>query len=409
MHYEAPDFIYRVLVPSIIPPTLYYMLVPGMLDLESLQVIRNSVREFSQELEPVAARIDRENTVPDDIIRKVAEMGYFALRVPEEYGGPGLSLLESVVVVEELARVSSAIAIMATVSGSMVTYPIIHYASEDLKREYLGRLADGKLGAFALTEPCCGSDAAAITTRAVLQGDEYAIDGEKVFITNAPYADFFIVAARTGKPEDRHRGISLFIVDKSPCIEISKLEMMGYRGSGTSLVRFNDCRVPKSNMIGEPNTGFKKLMMTLNEGRVTTSATGLGIMQAAMDDALEYAMQRESMGKPLIEHQMVQYMLAEMKVLLETSRLLVYTAATKIDEGSEDIPLYSSMAKLHTAKAGVDLVRMAMQILGGTGYSKDSRVERLYRDIKMIEIGDGTNEVQRMVIVKSLQGKIRIG
>ncbi len=379
-----------------------------MVDLDSLQVIRNSVEEFASELEPYAQLIDRENRVPDDILARVAEMGYFALRVPEEYGGPGLSLLESVVVVEELARVSSAVAIMATVSGSMVPYPLVHYASEDLKREYLGRLAEGKIGAFALTEPCCGSDAAALMTRATLEGGEYVVDGEKVFITNAPYADFFIVAARTGRPEDRHRGISLLVVDKGPCVEVSKLEMMGYRGSGTSLVRFNECRVPKENMIGEPNTGFKKVMMTLNEGRITTSATGLGIMQAAFDDALEYARQRESMGKPLVEHQMVQYMLAEMKVLLETSRLLVYTAAEKLDEGAEDLPLYSSMAKLHTAKAGVDLVRMAMQILGGTGYSKDSRVERLYRDIKMIEIGDGTNEVQRMVIVKSLLGKIRV-
>ncbi len=376
---------------------------------ENLEVIRRSVREFAEsEVAPRAAEIDRSNTIPEDLLARVAEMGYLSLRVPEAYGGPGLSLPEAVVVIEELARASSAVAIMATVSGSMVPYPLVNYASEDLKREYLGRLADGRIGAFALTEPCCGSDAAALRTRAERDGDEYVISGEKVFITNAPYADFFIVAARTGRVEDRHRGISLFVVDKSSCVEVSKLEMMGYRGSGTSFVRFNDCRVPKWALIGEENTGFKKVMMTLNEGRITTSATGLGIMQAAFEAAWNYALQRESMGRPLIEHQMVQWMLAEMNSLLEASRLLVYKASEKMEARDPDAPRYSSIAKLKTAQWGVDVTRLAMQVLGGTGYSKESVVERLYRDIKMIEIGDGTNEVQRMVIVKSLLGKVRI-
>ncbi len=371
-----------------------------------LSLVRSSVREFAEEIAPYARRIDEENRVPEDVLSKVKEMGYLALRVPEEYGGPGLSMLESVVVIEELSRVSSAVGIMATVSGSMVVYPIARYGSEELKERYLGLLAKGGIGAFALTEPCCGSDAAAIQTAAVRSAGEYVISGEKVFITNAPYADFFIVAARTGKPEDRHRGISLFVVDKGPCVRVSKLEMMGYRGSGTSLVHFDECRVPVENIIGEENTGFKKLMMTLNEGRVSTSASGLGIMQAAFDEALSYSRQRESMGKPIIEHQMVQYMVAEMATMLETARLIVYKAAEKIDREEPDIPLYASMAKLYTAKTGVDLVRMAMQVLGGTGYSKDSNIERYYRDIKMIEIGDGTNEIQRMVIVKALLGKI---
>ena len=377
---------------------------------ESLRLVRQSVREFAEaEVAPLAARIDAENAVPEDLLRKVAEMGYFALRVPEEYGGPGLSLLEAVVTVEELARASSAVGIMATVSGSMVTYPIVHYASEELKERYLRKLAEGAIGAFALTEPCCGTDAAAVTTRAVRDGDEYVISGQKMFITNAPYADFFIVAARTGKPEERHRGVSLFIVDKGPCVQVSKLEMMGYRGSGTSLVYFDDCRVPASNMIGEPGTGFKKVMMTLNEGRITTAATGLGVMQAAFDEAFRYARERESMGVPIIEHQMVTSMISHMKTLLEASRLLIYTAAWKLDQGHEDFILYSSMAKYFTAKYGTDLVRLAMQVLGGIGYSKESPVERYYRDIKMIEIGDGTNEAQKLVITRFLLGKIRPG
>ena len=380
----------------------------NIFDSEDIRVLRNSVREFGEKyLAPVAVRIDRENTVPEDVIKAAAEMGYFALRVPEEYGGPGLSTLESAVVVEELARYSSAVSIMATVSGTMVAYPLVHYASDELKREYLERLASGEIGAFALTEPCCGTDAAAVTTRAVLDGDEWVINGRKTFITNSPYASFFLVAARTGKPEDRHRGVSLFVVDKSDCIEVSKLEMMGYRGSGTSEVVFEGCRVPKQNLVGEVNRGFKIVMDALNEGRIITAATGLGVMQAAFDEALNYAKQRESMGKPLVEHQMVQYMLAEMKLRLEAARTLIYTAAVKVDNGDDDYPMWSSIAKLAAAKWGVDLVRMAMQVLGGIGYSKESPVERHYRDIKMIEIGDGTNEVQRMVIVKALLGKVR--
>lgn len=375
---------------------------------QDLDIIRSSVREFAETvLRPVARKIDEENTVPDDIIKRTAEMGYFSMRVPEEYGGPGLSVREAVVVVEELARVSSAIAIMATVSGSMVVTPLLYYASDELKERYLKKLANGSIGAFALTEPCCGTDAAAITTRAVKDGDEYVISGRKTFITNSPYADFFLVAARTGKAEDRHRGVSIFVVDKSDCIEVSKLDMMGYRGSGTSEVLFNDCRVPESHLIGSLNGGFKIVMDALNEGRVVTAATGLGIMQAAFEEALEYAKQRQSMGKPLIEHQMVQAMIADMKTLLEASRLLIYTAAAKIDANEPDYPMWSSMAKLAAARWGVDLVRMAMQVLGGFGYSRESSVERLYRDIKMIEIGDGTNQVQQMVIVKSLLGKIK--
>ncbi len=380
----------------------------NVFDSEDIRVLRNSVREFGEKyLAPVAVRIDRENIVPDDVIRAAAEMGYFALRVPEKYGGPGLSTLESAVVVEELARYSSAVSIMATVSGTMVAYPLVHYANDELKREYLERLANGEIGAFALTEPCCGTDAAAVTTRAVLDGDEWVINGRKTFITNSPYASFFLVAARTGKPEDRHRGVSLFVVDKSDCIEVSKLEMMGYRGSGTSEVVFEGCRVPKQNLVGEVNKGFKIVMDALNEGRIITAATGLGVMQAAFDEALNYAKQRESMGKPLVEHQMVQYMLAEMKLRLEAARTLIYTAALKVDNGDDDYPMWSSIAKLAAAKWGVDLVRMAMQVLGGIGYSRESPVERHYRDIKMIEIGDGTNEVQRMVIVKALLGKVR--
>ena len=375
---------------------------------ESLELLRSSVREFAEKvIRPVARRIDEENEVPRDVLKQVADMGYFALRVPQEYGGPGLSTLESVVVVEELARASGAIAIMATVSGAMVAYPLVHYASRDLKERYLTRLAKGSIGAFALSEPCCGTDAAAITTRAVQDGDEFVITGRKIWITNSPYADFFLVAARTGTPEQRHRGVSLFVVDRGPCVEVSKLEMMGYRGSGTSEVKFNDCRVPKENLVGELNGGFKIVMDALNEGRVVTAATALGLAEAAFEDALEYSKKRESMGVPISEHQMVQYLLAEMKVRVEAMKLLIYEAARRVDQGDPDYPMWSSMAKLAAAQWGVDVARMAVQVEGGFGYSKESLVERIYRDVKMVEIGDGTNEVQRMVIVRTLLGRIR--
>jgi len=375
---------------------------------ESLELLRSSVREFAEKVvKPVARRIDQENAVPPDIIRQVAEMGYFALRVPQEYGGPGLSTLESVIVVEELARASGAVAIMATVSGTMVAYPLVHYASPEIKERYLTKLAKGAVGAFALSEPCCGTDAAAITTRAVKEGDEYVISGRKTWITNSPYADFFLVAARTGRPEDRHRGVSLFVVDKSSCVEVSKLDMMGYRGSGTSEVLFRDCRVPESNMVGQLNGGFKIVMDALNEGRVVTAATALGLAEAAFEDALAYSRQRETMGVPIAEHQMVQYMLAEMKVRVEAMKLLIYEAARKVDAGDPDYPMWSSMAKLAAAQWGVDVARMAVQVEGGFGYSRESLVERVYRDVKMVEIGDGTNEVQRLVIVRGLLGRIR--
>ncbi|AFZ69923.1 acyl-CoA dehydrogenase [Caldisphaera lagunensis DSM 15908] len=372
-----------------------------------IDLLRSSVREFSEKvLMPVAKKIDAENFISEDILNQVANMGYFALRVPDKYGGPNLSTLESAIVVEELARASGAVAVISGISGTMVAYPLVHYASEELKEEYLGRLSKGKIGAFALSEPCCGSDAANITTKAEIDGNDYVINGRKTWITNSTYADFFLVAARTGKQEDRHKGITIFVVDNKDCIEKSKLDMMGVRGSGTSELLFKDCRVPKENIVGEVNNGFKIIIDGINEGRVVTAAIGLGIMQAAFDESLNYAKIRETMGKPIIEHEMVQSMIADMKVKLEASRLLIYNAAQKIDNNEIDYPMWSSIAKYATAKWGVDVVRLAMQVEGGFGYSKESNVERYYRDIKGIEIGDGTNEIQKLVISRSLAGKI---
>jgi len=372
-----------------------------------IDLLRSSVREFSEKvLSPVAKKIDLDNYINKDILDQVSSMGYFALRVPDKYGGPNLSTMESVVVVEELARVSSPIAVISGISGTMVAYPLVHYASDEIKEEYLTKLGKGKIGAFALSEPCCGSDAANIITRAEVDGNDFIINGRKTWITNSTYADFFLVAARTGKQEERHKGISIFVLDKNNCIEISKLDMMGVRGSGTSELLFKDCRVPKENLVGELNNGFKIVMDGVNEGRVVTAAMGLGIMQAAFDESLSYAKIRETMGKPIIEHEMVQSMIAEMKTKLEASRLLIYNAAQKIDNNDIDYPMWSSIAKYATAKWGVDLVRLAMQVEGGFGYSKESNIERYYRDIKGIEIGDGTNEIQKLVIAKSLMGKI---
>jgi len=372
-----------------------------------IELLRRSVREFSEEvLLPVAKKIDAEDYISEEVLNKVADMGYFALRVPEEYGGPDLSTLESVIVVEELARASGAVAAISAISGTMVPYSLVHYANNDLKEEHLTRLSEGKIGAFALSEPCCGSDAASITTRAEEDGGDYIINGRKAWITNSVYADFFLVAARTGRPEDRHKGISIFVVDRDDCIEMSKIELMGVRGSGSSELLFNECRVPKENLVGRLNEGFKIVIDGINEGRVVTAAIGLGIMQAAFDESLSYAKTRESMGKPLIEHEMVQSMIADMKVKLEASRLLIYNAAQKIDNNEIDYPMWSSIAKYSTAKWGVDLVRLAMQVEGAFGYSKESNIERYYRDIKGIEIGDGTNEIQKLVIAKALAGRI---
>ncbi|MCE4607279.1 MAG: acyl-CoA dehydrogenase family protein [Desulfurococcales archaeon] len=372
-----------------------------------LPVIRNMVREFAEKrVEPLARKIDEENTIPQDLLDLLGGMGFTSMRVPEEYGGPGFTLLQTAVAAEELSRISSGVGILATVSGDMVAYPIMEYASADLKEEYLAKLANGGIGAFGLTEPCCGSDAASLTTKAVKEGDEYVISGRKTFITNAVYADFFLVAARTGKLEDKHRGVSLFVVDRSNCIEVSKLDMMGYRGSGTGEILFNECRVPKENRIGREGEGFKIAMMALNEGRIVTASTGLGVAQAAFEDALKYARTRTSMGASLIDHQMVASHIADMSVKLEAIRSLIYMAAWEADQGDSDYIRLASIAKYSAAKWGTDIVRLAMQVHGGFGYSRESRVERLYRDIKMIEIGDGTNEVQKLVITKALTGKI---
>ncbi len=373
-----------------------------------LPVVRRMVREFAEKhIEPNARIIDRDNVIPDDILRLLGEMGYTSMRVPEEYGGPGFTPLQTTVVAEELSKSSSGVGILATVSGDMVAYPITEYGTAEQKEKYLTILAKGGIGAFALTEPCCGSDAASLTTKAVLDGDEYVVTGRKTFITNAVYADFFLVAARTGKPEERHRGISLFLVDKSSCVEVSKLDMMGYRGSGTGEVLFNECRVPRENLVGEEGVGFKIAMMALNEGRIVTAATGLGVAQAAFEDALKYSRTRTSMGVPIIEHQMVTSHLADMLVKLESIRSLIYTAAWKAWQGDTDYIRMASMAKYAAANWGTDIVRLAMQVHGGFGYSRESRVERLYRDIKMIEIGDGTNEIQKLVIVRALTGRVK--
>ncbi len=373
-----------------------------------LPVIRSMVREFAEKyVEPEAKRIDEENIISRELLGRLGEMGFTSMRVPEEYGGPGFTLLETSVVAEELSRSSSGVGILATVSGDMVAYPLVEYASEELKEKYLTKLASGGIGAFALTEPCCGSDAASLTTKAVRDGDEYIITGRKTFITNSVYADFFLVAARTGKPEDKHRGVTLFVVDRSDCTEVSKLEMMGYRGSGTGEVLFNECRVPAGNIVGEEGIGFKIAMMALNEGRIVTASTGLGVAQAAFEEAVKYAKTRKSMGKPLIDHQMVASHIADMSVKLEAIRSIIYTAAWKADQGDPDYIRMASIAKYSAAKWGNDIVRLALQVHGGFGYSKESKVERLYRDIKMIEIGDGTNEIQKIVIVKALTGKVK--
>ena len=373
-----------------------------------LPVIRSMVREFAEKyVEPEAKRIDEENIISRELLGRLGEMGFTSMRVPEEYGGPGFTLLETSVVAEELSRSSSGVGILATVSGDMVAYPLVEYASEELKEKYLTKLASGGIGAFALTEPCCGSDAASLTTKAVRDGDEYIITGRKTFITNSVYADFFLVAARTGKPEDKHRSITLFVVDRSDCTEVSKLEMMGYRGSGTGEVLFNECRVPASNIVGEEGMGFKIAMMALNEGRIVTASTGLGVAQAAFEEALKYAKTRKSMGKPLIDHQMVASHIADMSVKLEAIRSIIYTAAWKSDQGDPDYIRMASIAKYSAAKWGNDIVRLALQVHGGFGYSRESKVERLYRDIKMIEIGDGTNEIQKLVIVKALTGRVK--
>ena len=372
---------------------------------EARSQIVNLVRDFvHRDVEPVAAQLDLEDIVPHDLIDKMKDLGLFGITVPEEYGGLGLDYTTFVTIFEELSRgfmsISGAIG-----THHILTYVLTHYGTEEQKQRFLPDLASGKKrGGLALTEPGGGTDVANLQTTAERDGEEYVINGTKMFITNGRYGDAFCLLARTDKEaEPNHRGISAFVIERGPGFTVGRdLDKLGYRGLDTCELIFQDFRIPTENLIGgEENRGFGQVMSGLETGRINVAARAVGVAQAAFDAAIKYAQQRESFGKPIAEHQAIQLMLANMATKVQAARLLTYDAAAKKDSG-ERVDLESGMAKLYASEICQEVAMDAMRIHGGYGYIKESPVERYYRDAPLMIIGEGTNEILRTVIARQL-------
>lgn len=366
-------------------------------------MLRAFAREFAEgEIAPRAHEIEKTGELPADLWKALRDNNFFSLLIPEEFGGSAVGYVSYAMILEELARASAAVAITVSVHNSVTAGPIQSFGNDAQRARWLPLLAQSKLGAFALTEPGSGSDAAALTTRAVRNGDGYVLNGQKTFVTNGKHADVFLVMARTS-PDQKHRGISSFLVERnSPGLRVGKeIEKMGLRGSDTVELFFEDCRVPAENRLSEEGYGFRVAMMSLDAGRIGVAAQALGIARAALEAAVRYARERIQFGKPISEFQAVQWMIADMKAEIEGARLLTLRAAWLKDEG---LPhgAESSIAKLTASAAARHCADKAVQIHGGYGYTKEFAVERFYRDAKVTELYEGTSEIQRIVIAHSM-------
>ncbi|MBO8172046.1 MAG: acyl-CoA dehydrogenase [Bacillaceae bacterium] len=371
---------------------------------EEHQMMRKMVRDFAEnEVAPTAAERDEEERFDRSIFDKMAELGMTGIPWPEEYGGAGFDYLSYVIAVEELSRVDSSIGVTLSAHISLASWPIFKFGTEEQKQKYLRPLAEGsKIGAYCLTEPGSGSDAAAMKTTAREDGDDYILNGNKIFITNGGEADIYVVFAQTDA-EKKHKGITAFIVEKGMSgFSMGKKEKkLGIRSSPTLEVIFEDCRVPKENILGEVGEGFKIAMMTLDGGRNGIAAQALGIAQGAFEHALNYAKERRQFGKPIAEQQAIQFKLADMATKIESARLLTYQAAWLEDQG---LPYgqASAMSKLYAGDTAMEVTTEAVQIFGGYGYTREYPVERFMRDAKITQIYEGTNEIQRLVIARNL-------
>ena len=372
------------------------------------ELLRKMYREFAQnEVKPLAAELDEEERFPKETIPKLAKLGMLGIPFPKKYGGAGGDNLAYAICVEEIAKTCGTTSVIICAHTSLCSYPIYAYGTEEQKMKYLPDLLSGrKLGAFGLTEPGAGTDASGQQTTAVLEGDHYVLNGTKCFITNATEAETFVVFAMTDKSKGNH-GISAFIVEKDfPGFSIGKHEKkMGIRGSATSDLIFEDCIVPKENLLGQEGKGFKIAMGTLDGGRVGVAAQALGIGEGAIDEAIAYTKERVQFGKRISQFQNTQFQLADMKARADAAQLLVYRAACAKDDGDLKCGFYSSMAKLVAAEMASDVTRRAVQLFGGYGYSREYPVEKLLRDAKIFQIFEGTNEVQRIVVANNVIGK----
>jgi acyl-CoA dehydrogenase len=363
-----------------------------------------SLREFlAAEIEPHAAEMDRTETFRRENLTALAGFGYTGLNFPEAYGGTGADLLTTTIASIELARADAATALSVGASLALCGYPILQYGTEAQRRDYLPSLITGEwMGALALTEPGAGSDLASIRTRAERDGDHFIISGSKTYITNGPIADLILVFVVTG-PDKGTRGHSLILVegDTPGLTRGRKLEKMGVRGSPTSELFFEDCRVPVGSLIGEENAGFPTLMQCLAYDRIGMACFCLGIAKASLDEALKYATTRQAFGATIATFEEISFKIAEMKAEIDTAELLIYRAAWLHDQRQE-VTLEASAAKLYASEAAKRAADYAVQIHGGAGYFRDYRVERLYRDARLCEIGEGTSEIQRMIIARQI-------
>ncbi|HOO76604.1 MAG TPA: acyl-CoA dehydrogenase family protein [bacterium] len=371
---------------------------------EEQQMIKDLARQVAEErLKPLRAEMDEKGEFSWDVIKAYRESDLFGIYIPEEYGGLGGGVLELSLAVEELSRVCGGLS-LGLAATALGTFPLLLFGSKEQKEQYLPALASGeKLAAFALTEPESGSDAGATRTTAVADGDEYVINGTKCFITNGGVADIFTVIAITDRAKGS-RGASAFIVEKgTPGFSVGKDEnKMGIRGSSTTELIFEDCRVPKRNLLGRAGMGFIVAMKTLDQSRPGVAAQALGIAAGALDEAVEYARQRQQFDKPIIAFQGLQWILADMATQVEAARALVYSVAKAIDAGDKDISKVSAMAKLFASDTAMKVTTDAVQVLGGYGYMKEYPAEKMMRDAKITQIYEGTNQIQRNVIAAQL-------
>lgn len=369
------------------------------------KMLQNEVRKFAaSELGPVAPDLDTSGEFPWDNLKKMAGMGLLGIIIPEEYGGAGFDFVSLAIAIEEISRVCATTGVIVAVNNSLVGYPIMQFGNDAQKKKYLPLLASGKkIGAFGLTEPNAGSDVAAIETTARLDGDHYILNGTKRFITNAGEAGVFIVFAYTNK-ELKHKGISAFVVERdTPGFSFGKHEeLMGIRATANCELIFEDAKIPKENLLGEENAGFKICMNTLDVSRIDIGAQAVGIAQGALDEALKYSKERRAFGQPICNFEMIQSMLAEMATMTQAARLLVYYAGYCKDKGMKRFSRESAMSKYYATTIAVDVARMAVQIHGGYGYTKDYPIERIYRDAKILELYEGTSEIQKIVIARDL-------
>lgn len=374
---------------------------------ENQKMIQDMMRKFAkEELEPKAAEYDKTGEFPTENIKKLAELGILGMVVPEQYGGAGFDFVSLAIAVEEISRACASTGVIVAVHNSLVSYPILNWGSEEQKKKYLPKMVTGeKLGAFALTEPNAGSDPASLEMTAKLEGNYYLLNGTKRFITNAGKADVFIVIANTDKTKGS-KGISAFIIDRdSPGFSVGKHEdLMGLRATDNAELIFEDCKVPKENLLGQEGQGFKLALSLLDVSRIDIGAQAVGIAQAALDKSIVYAKERKQFGRAIAEFELIQAKLAEMAMKIQAARLLTYNAAFQKDKGVGRFSQESSMAKLYAATIAVEVTREAVQIFGGYGYSKDYAVERYYRDAKCMEIYEGTSEIQKIVIARNLLG-----